>query len=182
MSELLTPLSNAVVMSSSVPELVNKINGGNGASEFGVQVFGDMSNQARNDVNGAIQLKPVGGGVTEMAVPALLVLANNSSKKIFSKRSAKSHAKYYKGKKYQGGGVPENTLGVQTVSVPLSEGGNLLQQAVVPATLVLASNMMSKSAMRKMSPFPQQKYTKRSSRRYRKTRGYRGRGNRRGTR
>jgi hypothetical protein len=172
MSEVSIPVSNIGELPKAVTEMVNKINGG-GASEYGVQVFGDMNNQVKNDVNGAIQLKPTGGDVTQMAVPALLVLANNSSKKIFSRTSAKSQPKYYKSKKYQGGSIPDNKLGVQSLSPPMSQGGNLLQQAVVPATLIIASNMMGKNAMRKMSPFSQKKYTKRSQRRFRNTRSKR---------
>lgn len=71
----------------------------------------------------------------------------------------------------------ENSTTENSTVVPTT-GGNMLQQAIVPATLVLASNMFGK---RKMSLTP--KYTKRRSNRRRLNRRKRvSRRFRRGTR
>jgi hypothetical protein len=52
--------------------------GGNGAAQYMQQVAGDMNAQVAGP-NGALKYTPVSGGALEqMAVPALLVLANNA--------------------------------------------------------------------------------------------------------
>jgi hypothetical protein len=53
-------------------------------------------------------------------------------------------------------------------------GGNMLQQAIVPATLILASNMLGKKGVRKMSSFTKRRSSRRKlNRRKRVSRRFR---------
>lgn len=167
--------------------------GGDGAAQYMQQVAGDMNAQVAGP-NGALQYTSVsGGGLEQMAVPALLVLANNAVPKLVKRGGSTMKISGGKGRRRRGGkpvldgqgnpvldgqGNPvDDGQPVDDGSVGTS-GGNMLQQAIVPATLVLASNMFGK---RNMSPMP--KYTKRRSNRRRLNRRKRvSRRFRRGTR
>ena len=248
--------------------------GFNGAAEYMQQVAGDMNAQHAGP-NGSLQYAPVsGGGLEQMAVPALLFLANNAAPKWMGRKPAGNITYKKGGKKSRKGGfivssskvsndikvslltkieeitddylkqriaaiinqansievlktelnnleniddtlkadlikiVNDNSSksltdqlagvvvpglvnsvnsGEQNGDTPNGEqqngetfvGGSLLQQAIVPATLVLANNMFGKRG--KANPFP--RYTKRRSNRRRNNRRKRAsRRFRRGTR
>ena len=193
------------------------IKGGDGAAQYMQQVAGDMNAQVA-DSNGVLKYTPVsvsGGGLEQMAVPALLVLANNVAPKLVKRGGSTMKISGGKRRGRKGGDyvVPgtieevEAAMAAQNAIIngettdekvkedaraniiilqkkmdelngSIPSGGNMLQQAIVPATLVLASNMFGK---RKMSPMP--KYTKRRSNRRRLNRRKRvSRRFRRGTR
>ena len=206
---------------------IAEMKGGSGAAQYMQQVAGDMNAQVAGP-NGALQYTPVsvsGGGLEQMAVPALLVLANNVAPKLVKRGGSTMKISGGKRRGRRGG---DDTVVVESPELiaakaerdaakaelesanaeqpvvqanvdaaqakvdaaqakvdaftpktePPIPGGNMLQQAIVPATLVLASNMFGK---RKMSPMP--KYTKRRSNRRRLNRRKRvSRRFRRGTR
>ena len=169
-----------------------------------IQVAGDMNNQVAGS-NGALKYTPVsGGGLEQMAVPALLVLANNVAPKLV-KRGGSTMKIGGKRRRGRRGGtidqvqleaankelnaaneelkaatsqespvqadielaqakvdlaqakvdlandtdnselkqkVTELNAKLESLSPqPDPAGGNMLQQAIVPATLILASNM-----------------------------------------
>lgn len=190
---------------------IAEMKGGSGAAQYMQQVAGDMNAQVAGP-NGALQYTSVsGGGLEQMAVPALLVLANNAVPKLVKRGGSTMKISGGKRRRRRGGSDPAEETPEQKIARLISEldnenlknpidtekvtrltnelnelkaarnpatGGNMLQQAIVPATLVLASNMFGK---RKMSPMP--KYTKRRSNRRRLNRRKRvSRRFRRGTR
>jgi hypothetical protein len=188
-----------------------------GNSPYMIQVAGDMNEQVAGP-NGVLKYTPVsGGGLEQMAVPALLVLANNVAPKLVKRGG--SSMKKSRGRRHGGrsntneGEVVEETLGekiarlaselsaakaaaeatpdnielkseverltaeltaAQAAEQPPSQGGNMLQQAIVPATLILASNMLGKKGMRKMSSFTKRRSSRRrNNRRKRVSRRFR---------
>ena len=77
-------------------------NGGSGAAEYMQQVAGDMNAQVAGP-NGSLQYSRVsGGGLEQMAVPALLLLANNAAPK-YLRRNASTLKRG--GRRRRGGGV-----------------------------------------------------------------------------
>jgi hypothetical protein len=63
-------------------------NGGSGAAEYMQQVAGDMNAQVAGP-NGSLQYSRVsGGGLEQMAVPALLLLANNAAPKYLRRNAS----------------------------------------------------------------------------------------------
>lgn len=189
--------------------------GGDGAADYMVKVAGDMNAQVAGSDRSLNYTSVSGGGLEQMAVPALLVLANNAVPKLLKRGGSTMKISGGKRRGRRGGDyvVPDtieeieaeiaaqnaiiknetgsnnpeaiaeaqkNIIALETKLNVLkpTTGGNMLQQAIVPATLVLASNMFGK---RKMSPMP--KYTKRRSNRRRLNRRKRvSRRFRRGTR
>ena len=182
---------------SAQVHIAEMMKGGDGAAEYIQQVAGDMNKQVAGS-DGSLQYTRVpvsGGGLEQMAVPALLVLANNAVPKLVKRGGSTMKISGGKGRRRRGGKPVLDDQGNPVLDVqgnpvddgqPVVEsaigdsvvGGNMLQQAIVPATLVLASNMFGK---RKMSLTP--KYTKRRSNRRRLNRRKRvSRRFRRGTR
>ena len=201
--------------------IADMMKGGDGAAQYMQQVAGDMNNQVA-DANGVLKYTPVsGGGLEQVAVPALLVLANNVAPKLV-KRGGSSMKKSRGRRRGRKGGhidgddnssasgstdanpvvgklpvvstdanpvvdelpvvlpalVPteENVGKTEVADVPAKTkfGGNMLQQAIVPATLILASNMLGKKGMRKMSSFTKRRSSRRrNNRRKRVSRRFR---------
>ena len=209
--------------------------GGDGAADYMVKVAGDMNAQVAGSDRSLNYTSVSGGGLEQVAVPALLVLANNVAPKLVKRGGSTMKISGGKRRGRRGGSealvaaqaaltAAEKALedaNVELTNAPVEMqaaaqenvnaaqkrvddaqklvdeltpkpeppvvgdanliGGNMLQQAIVPATLILASNMLGKKGMRKMSLTP--KYTKRRSNRRRLNRRKRvSRRFRRGTR
>lgn len=198
-----------------------ELSGGGGAAEYMQQVAGDMNAQVAGP-NGSLQYSRVsGGGLEQMAVPALLVLANNVAPK-YLRRNASTLKRG--GRRKRGGGdnevkvddvittpvvavveKPAPTLseigkqngmmgllglnteegkpapmlneigksnGIANINVDVSdsklEGGNMLQQIAVPATLMVANQMFGKRSSKKSYKSSGGKKSKKSKRKGKK--------------
>jgi len=222
--------------------IADMMKGGSGAAPYMIEVAGDMNNQVAGP-NGVLKYTPVsGGGLEQMAVPALLVLANNVAPKLVKRGG--STMKKSRGRRSGRKGGSMVTISIEDaerelseaqaklaelseeedkteaqakvalaqakydlaaaqaklaalsegddkaeahanvellekkfndlLSPPVATGGNMLQQAIVPATLILASNMLGKKGMRKMSSFTKRRSSRRrNNRRKRVSRRFR---------
>ena len=103
-----------------------RMGGGEGASDYMLKVAGDINSQvAGND--GSLKYTPIsGGGLEQVAVPAVLFLANNMVPKWMSRKT--------------GGSKME------------PNGGGIMKRAMVPVTMLLSKNVFNNKSMRKM-PF-----------------------------
>lgn len=73
--------------------IAEMMKGGDGAAQYMQQVAGEMNAQVAGP-NGALNYTPVsGGGLEQMAVPALLVLANNAAPKLVKRGGNNTYKK-----------------------------------------------------------------------------------------
>ena len=138
------------------------MNGGGGAADHVINTLGGMNDQHAG-MDGAIASKmvaptalPTGGvGVTDVLVPAMLVLANNT----VSKNTLRNM------------GVSNKVLGGKNAEV--TNGGNLANTIALPVGLVLANQYLTKTLRRK----PSSEYgmsRRKLNRKSRKSRRFRG--------
>ena len=109
-------------------KLFEKMDGGEGAADYMLKVAGNMDSQvAGND--GSLKYTPLsGGGLEQVAVPAVLFLANNMVPKWMSRKT--------------GGSKME------------PNGGGIMKRAMVPVTMLLSKNVFNNKSMRKMPFLP----------------------------
>jgi len=116
----------------STPQYKQTPLGGIGAAEYVASVFGGPGQQHAG-ADGSIAVAqpgavlPTGGvGLTEMAVPVVLMLTSNYAGKMLSKK---------------------NMLNLNG-----GNNGGALTEMAVPATLIIASNYFGKSQLNKITP------------------------------